>query len=71
MTLFTLKMVVDGEPCEVGYESPEALLGDTGLQAIFEDNLVQGCKIYVEEKQIAGLAFMRWERLLAVVKARF
>lgn len=63
MTLFTIKMVVDGKDFSVDYPTIDAFLNDTGLMNLFEDNFVTKCTIYCGDTRIAAIPLMSWKRL--------
>ena len=67
----TLKLVVSGEPAEIEYDTPEAVLGDMVLKGLFDGDHVWSCEVYSEGQRMAGLPFMEWSRLQDALERNF
>lgn len=61
--LFTIRLVVNDERHEIGYESVTELLLDSNLEALFDLGHVSECSIRSGDQRIAGLPRMEWRYL--------
>ena len=62
-TSIAVRFKVHGEEAEhlCSYDNADAVLGDSGLKALFDGEFVKTCVIERKGKRLTGLPFMTWE----------